>query len=94
MGTLRWEKESTERAATEVAEVTRNVKRVRLDAEEAELGVRVRALQVEPKAKQVEKALLVRTTKSREGEASRGRTRMEELRGADEATAQRKARPP
>jgi circadian clock protein KaiC len=90
MGTLRWEKESAERVATEVTEVAAKLKRVRLDAEEAELGVRVKSLQVELDAKQVEKALLVRTTKSREGELSRGRTRMEELRGADAAIAVRK----
>ena len=85
MGTLRWEKESAQRVANEVTEVAAKLKRVRLDAEEAELGVRVKALQVELEAKQVEKALLARTTKSREGEVSRGRTRMEELRGSDAA---------
>ena len=85
MGTLRWEKESAQRVASEVTDVAGKLKRVRLDAEEAELGVRLKSLQVELEAKQVEKALLVRTTKSREGELSRGRTRMEELRGADAA---------
>ena len=90
MGTLRWEKESAERVAKEVTEVAGKLKRVRLDAEEAELGVRVKSLEVELEAKQVEKALLVRTTKSREGELSRGRTRMEELRGADAAIPVRK----
>ena len=40
MGTLRWEKESAERVANEVAEVAGKLKRVRLDAEEAELEVR------------------------------------------------------
>jgi circadian clock protein KaiC len=90
MGTLRWEKESAERVANEVAEVARKLKRVRLDAEEAELEVRVKSLHVELQAKQVEKALLVRTTKSREGELSRGRIRLEELRGADAAIPERK----
>jgi circadian clock protein KaiC len=85
MGTLRWEKESAERVAKEVAEVAGKLKRVRLDAEEAELEVRVKSLQVELQAKQVEKALLVRATKSHEGELSRGRTRLEELRGGDAA---------
>ena len=42
MGTLRWEKESAERVATEVAEVAGKLKRVRLDAEEAELEVRLK----------------------------------------------------
>jgi circadian clock protein KaiC len=85
MGTLRWEKERAERVEHEVTEVAGNLKRVRLDAEEAELQVRVKSLQVELEAKQVEKALLARTTATRKGELSRGRTRMGELRGADAA---------
>ncbi len=58
MGTLRWEKESAARVAKEVAEVADQLKKVRLDAEEAELEVRVRSLQTELIAKQVEKTLL------------------------------------
>jgi circadian clock protein KaiC len=85
MGTMRWEKESAERVAKEVDEVARTLKMVRLDAEEAELGVRVKSLQVELEAKQVERALLVRTTKTREAELSGGRSRIRELRGADVA---------
>jgi len=91
MGTLRWEKESAERVAHEVTEVEGKLKRVRLDAEEAELVVRVRSLQVELEAKQVEKALLARTTETRKGELSLGRTRMGELRGADVTASARKA---
>ena len=90
MGTLRWEKESAERVATEVTDVAGKLKRVRLDAEEAELGVRVKSLQVELEAKQVEKALLARTTALHKGELSRGHTRMRELRGADAAIRARK----
>jgi circadian clock protein KaiC len=90
MGTLRWEKESAERVANEVAEVARKLKRVSLDAEEAELVVRMKSLQTELVAKQVEKTLLARTTESREQELSRGRTRMRELRGADAAHSARK----
>jgi circadian clock protein KaiC len=90
MGTLRWEKERAERVATEVTEVAGKLKRVRLDAEEAELQVRVKSLQVELEAKQVEKALLARTTETHKGELSRGLTRMGELRGADAATPERK----
>lgn len=90
MGTQRWEKESAERVATDVTEVAGKLKRVRLDAEEAELEVRVKSLQTELAAKQVEKALLARTIKSREGMLSQGRTRMRELRGADTAIPGRK----
>src|SRR4029079_13212129 len=83
MGTMRWEKESAERVSNEVDEVARKLKMVRLDAEEAELGVRIKSIQVELEAKQVERALLIRTTKTREAELSGGRSRMRELRGAD-----------
>jgi circadian clock protein KaiC len=83
MGTMRWEKESAERLANEVAEVAGKLKRVSLDAEEAVLEVRAKSLQTELLAKQVEKTLLDRTTKSRESELSRGRVRMRELRGGD-----------
>jgi circadian clock protein KaiC len=83
MGTLRWEKERAERVAAEAAEANAKLKRVKLDAEEAELEVRLKSLQTELVAKQVEKALLVRATQSHEGELSRGRTQMKELRGAD-----------
>lgn len=83
MGTLRWEKESADRVANEVAEVAGKLKRVRLDAEEAELEVRVKSLQVELVAKQVEKALLARTKESGERELVRRRHHMRELRGAD-----------
>lgn len=82
MGTLRWEKESAERVANEVAEVAEQLNLVRLDAEEAMLEVRARSLQTELLAKQVEKKLLARTRTSREGEAERRRTRLRELRGA------------
>jgi circadian clock protein KaiC len=90
MGTMRWEKESAERVAHEVTEVATKLKRVRLDAEEAELEVRVKSLQVELEAKQVEKALLARTTEIHKGDLSRGRTRLGELRGADAAVPVRK----
>jgi circadian clock protein KaiC len=85
MGTLRWEKESAERISNEAAEVAGKLKRVRLDAEEAELEVRVKSLQTELVAKQVEKALLTRTTATHERELNRGDNRMRELRGADAA---------
>jgi circadian clock protein KaiC len=84
MGTLRWEKESAERVAGEVAEVAAKLKRVRLDAEEAELEVRLKSLQVELVAKQTEKKLLTRTSVTRERELVHGDNRLRELRGADE----------
>jgi circadian clock protein KaiC len=83
MGTLRWEKERSERAAQEIAEVGGRLKRVSLDAEEAILRVRAKSLQTELEAKQIEKSLLLRTTASRKREISGNRARMRELRGAD-----------
>jgi circadian clock protein KaiC len=90
MGAMRWEKESAERVANEVAEVAGKLKRVSLDAEEAVLEVRAKSLQTELLAKQVEKTLLARTMQSRAGELTRGAKRMRELRGGD--AAPRKAR--
>ncbi|MEO9079971.1 MAG: circadian clock protein KaiC [Rhodanobacter sp.] len=90
MGTLRWEKESAERVAAEVADVAARLKRVRLDAEEAELEVRVKSLQTELVAKQVEKELMTRTNATREREVSRGDDRMRVLRGADAETPEPK----
>lgn len=90
MGTLRWEKERAERVTNEAAEVAAKLKGVRLDADEAELEVRLKSLQTELVAKQVEKALLVSSTQSHKGELSRGRTQMKELRGADAVKPVRK----
>ena len=83
-------REDLDGSRAEVAEVAEKLKTVRLDAEEAELEVRLKSLQTELVAKQVEKALLVRATQSEKGEMSRGRTQMKELRGADAATVRRK----
>jgi circadian clock protein KaiC len=84
MGTMRWEKESAERHASELAEVAATLNRVRLDAEEAELEARVKSLQVELAAKQTEKAVLARSAEIHERELLLGRSRMRELRGTDE----------
>ena len=94
MGTLRWEKESAEHDANVAIEVARKLKRVKLDSEEAELGVRMKALEVELVAKQVEKALLASTTANRKNEVSRSRTQMGELRKADPVATGRKGRAP
>ena len=86
MGTLRWEKESAERVANEVAEVAGKLKRVQARRRGGRARGAGEVAADGAVAKQVEKALLARTTESREGELSRGRTRMRELRGADAAT--------
>ncbi|HEX8619711.1 MAG TPA: circadian clock protein KaiC [Thermoanaerobaculia bacterium] len=83
MGTMRWEKESAERHASEVAAVSAKLRSVRLEAEEAELDARVKSLQLELAAKQTEKALLTRSAEIHEQEALLGRDRLRELRGSD-----------
>jgi circadian clock protein KaiC len=83
MGTMRWEKESAERVADEVAEVDSKLKLVALDAQQAELEVRLKAVQTELIAKQLEKTLLARTTASRKAVILHGSVRMRELRGGD-----------
>ncbi|MEP6885362.1 MAG: circadian clock protein KaiC [Gammaproteobacteria bacterium] len=90
MGTMRWEKESAERVANEAAEVARKLKRVTLDAQQAELEMRLKAVQTELVAKQVERTLLASTTASRKAAIIGGRVRMRELRGGDSATPRSK----
>lgn len=85
MGTMRWEKESAERHAAEVAAVTARLQNVKLEAEQAELEARVKLLQVELAAKVTEKAVLARSAEAHERELALGRDRMRELRGSDMA---------
>lgn len=87
MGTMRWEKESAERHANEVAAVAAKLRSAKLEAEEAELEARVNALQIELGAKRTEKDLLARSAVIHERESSLGRDRMRELRGTDEVLA-------
>jgi circadian clock protein KaiC len=83
MGTMRWQKESAERVEGEMAEVAGKVKLVTLDAQQAELAVRLKAVQTELIAKQLEKTMLARTTATRKAVILRGSARMRELRGGD-----------
>jgi circadian clock protein KaiC len=89
MGTLRWEKEGAERLAVETSEISRQLEKVRLDAEEAVLEVRMKSLQTELAAKQLEKALLTRTAATQERQATREESHLRELRGADTALEKR-----
>lgn len=83
MGTMRWEKESAERHAAEVAAVAAKLQTVKLEAEEAELEARVKLLQVELAAKLTEKAVVARSAEVHEREQAFGQKRMRELRGTD-----------
>jgi circadian clock protein KaiC len=85
MGTLRWEKERAERVGNAALDRAAKLKEVQLDAEQAELEVRMKALQVELMSKQAEKALLTQATESRALEYLQGRSQVQEMRGADEA---------
>jgi circadian clock protein KaiC len=85
MGTMRWEKESAERHAAEMAAVSARLQNVKLEAEQAELEARVKLLEVELAAKVTEKAVLARRTEAHERELVLGRDRMRELRGSDVA---------
>jgi circadian clock protein KaiC len=85
MGTMRWEKESAARHASELAAVTAKLRSVKLEAEQAELEARVKLLQVELAAKLTEKAVLARSAEVHEKELAVGRDRMRELRGTDVA---------
>ena len=83
MGTLRWEKEAAMHASTELAEAESAIKRMRLEAEEAEIKVRLKSLETELQAKQAEVSLSLRAIESRRREHSRGLARIQQLRGAD-----------
>jgi circadian clock protein KaiC len=93
MGTLRWEKERAEQEAAAALDMAARLKQVQLDAEEAELGVRMKSLQVELLAKQAEKALLKQSTETREREYVRSRNQVQELRGGDDAKPMPMTRP-
>ncbi len=54
--------------------------------------MRLKAVQTELLAKQIEKTLLARTTASRKAEVLRGTVRMRELRSGDAAAPRRKRR--
>jgi circadian clock protein KaiC len=83
MGTMRYEKETADQHAAEVAIVENKLKRLRLTAEESEYRVRLKALETELAAKQVEKLLLARTLAAHQSQETRRRTRIRQLRSAD-----------
>jgi circadian clock protein KaiC len=83
MGTLRWEKEGAEILEQEAAAVESRLKGVRLGAEQAELEVRLKSIQKELIAKQVETTLLVQTSKGRATQMSRRALRLRKFRGGD-----------
>jgi circadian clock protein KaiC len=85
MGTLRWEKELAIRTAREESETTRKFKQAKYETEEALLEVRLKAVQLELEVKRAEKLALTRSTADITTELARGRSHLNELRGADES---------
>jgi circadian clock protein KaiC len=83
MGSMRWEKESAERHANELASVEATLQAVRLEAEEAELEARKKLLEFELASKATEKTLLARSAEVHEREVRLGRDRLRQLRGSD-----------
>jgi len=83
MGTLRWEKERALHAAEQISRVQMELRQLKLEADEAELRVRLESLQTELHAKRVEKELLTQTAARAEGEYTTVSARMRELRKAD-----------
>jgi circadian clock protein KaiC len=85
MGTLRWEKERTVLAAQDETEAAKKLKQATLEAEEALLEVRLKAVQLDLEAKRAERQVLTRLGVDRTADLARGRTELRELRGVDVA---------
>jgi circadian clock protein KaiC len=83
MGTLRWEKERAVLAAREEAKAKKELRQTTLDAEEALLEVRLKALQLELAVKRTEKKALVRSSADRSDYLAEGRSHLDDLRSAD-----------
>ncbi len=86
MGTLRWEKERALLNAGALSATESGIKRLRLDAEEAELRVRLQSLRTELQAKRAEKRLLAHMVENRKDETTRAIRRIRKLRSADSIT--------
>ncbi len=83
MGTLRWEKEKALEARRIESEATAKLKHATLESEEAELELRLKAVQLELTAKRVEKELLSRAAEGRSVEQASNRSHLRDLRGKD-----------
>jgi circadian clock protein KaiC len=83
MGTLRWEKERAEEIARMEHDAASSQKRAKLELEEIELEIRLKAVQREIEAKRGELAFLVRQETAGQKKVQLDRLRLRELRGAD-----------
>ncbi|MEO7932601.1 MAG: circadian clock protein KaiC [Chthoniobacterales bacterium] len=84
MGTLRWEKERAVQSTTAEAEATKKLKQATIEAEEALLEVKLKAVQLDLNAKRAEKEILTRLGVDRAEKLASGVTHLDELRGTDE----------
>ena len=83
MGTLRWEKERTEQAASVERLAAVREKRDRLQTEEHELANRLKAIQIEIEAKRDERASMTQVEARSKRIDRLDRIRLRQLRGAD-----------
>ena len=83
MGTLRWEKERSERAARDEAKALAEQRHSKLVIEEAEIEARFKAVQCELEAKRAEKKVLSHLATERASELAGRGEQVRELRGID-----------
>jgi circadian clock protein KaiC len=87
MGTLRWEKERADRADAETARIATERKLAQLDAEDAQLALREKALRAERLATHAERSLLLHATNLRQRTEAADDSEIRDLRSADESKA-------
>jgi circadian clock protein KaiC len=85
MGTLRWEKERADRSDAESARIISARRLAELDADEAQLVLRERALQAERQAGQAERSLLLQASSRRQRILAQDDSEVRALRSADAA---------
>ncbi len=85
MGTLRWEKEMAARTAEDEKAVEAKQKKAALELEEAEIEARLRAMQLELKAKRAQRISLADSARNHNAEMAQERAQRRALRGVDEA---------
>ena len=83
MGTLRWEKERSDRSEVETARIVTALKLAQLDAEEAQLELRDKALQAERVAKLAERSVLLQASTKRLRTEAQDDSDVRTLRSAD-----------
>ncbi len=83
MGALRWEKEDAERVLSDENKVAEKLKWATIESEEAILEVRLKAVQLELRAKKTEKESLSRVKQGRTANPASRKAPLQPLQGAD-----------